>query len=120
MDGNEFEMSDDVTSGINGFGPGFIYYLNPDRTYISAALVLARLTLDTTSQSGGSETETKYGVGLDLSGGMEFAVSPRISIGAALQLYFGSMEEQDIEESWSSTRIGILGTISYRSVTVLP
>ncbi len=118
--GIDLDTPAEVTFGIAGAGVGMAWYLSPDKFYVSASLVMAGLSLDTSSMAGGEEAATDNGAGLNLGCGFDISLSRATSLGLATQLYVGSMQDPDNGPTWSSSRVGLYLTFTYRPVKLLP
>ncbi len=99
MNGQMSSSGSDVRAGVVGFGPGLAYYF-PSNFYLGGALVAARLTIQQNGQEiGRSDT----GVGVDLHVGKEWWVSDSWGIGLALQLFVGSIPDNQVNASWKTS-----------------
>ncbi len=86
-------------SGV-GVGPGLAYYFDSN-VYLSATLMGTRLVLD----NGSRTSSTDLGIGLALRAGKEWWVSENWGLGAAIELYFASNKDKDIDITWTTTAI---------------
>jgi hypothetical protein len=104
--------TDDTAAGVIGFGIGAAYYFMPINIYVSATLAASQLTV---SQGGQEVGESDIGFGVSLMVGKEWWVSSNWGIGAALQVYGGTMKDSRNENAatWTTAAIALVFSATY-------
>jgi hypothetical protein len=92
----------DAVASVGGLGAGLRYFFVPSHFHLGGALLAIGGEL--TSSSGSSET--KVGSALLLSGGKQWWVGSRLSIGVNVQLMAGVLPDAD-DVTWSTAGFGI-------------
>ncbi len=103
--------TEDVNAGVVAIGAGIAYYIQPSNIYVSGTLSWGQLTVQ---QDGREVGESDFGPGVSLMVGKEWWVSNNWGLGAALQVYAGSMKDsQDGGPTWRTTAAAIVGSATF-------
>jgi hypothetical protein len=111
--GDDSEELEDTAFGVVGVGLGLAYYL-PRNVYVSAAASLANLRVDYEGEDGEVQTaETDSGFGVNLVVGKEWWVSDGWALGAALQIFVGSVPDDAADKAWAVGAVGAALSATY-------
>lgn len=102
--------SDDVMASQVAFGAG-LGIMTESNMFLSAAVLLPKMTLEQTSTN--TVGDTKIGAGLELVIAKDFPMSPKLSLGVGVRGFFGSMKDSVGDDQWTSTAFGITGSLTY-------
>src|SRR5207249_3278413 len=98
-----------TTLNFVSIGPGVNYYFMPYNFYVSAMVLMTRLTIT----SGGSSGSTDAGFGAKLAIGKEWWMSDHWGIGVAGQFTFGSNQDQGSGPTWTTITPGVAFSASF-------
>ena len=101
---------EDVMASQMAFGAG-LGIITESNMFLSAALLLPKMTLEETSTN--TVGDTKIGAGLELVIAKDFPMSPKLSLGVGIRGFFGSMTDSVGDDQWTSTAFGITGSLTY-------
>lgn len=109
-EGGDSGTADGYTMTLVGLGPGLAYYLGGN-AYLSATLLLSKLSVS--ADDSDQTAETDWGFGGALAGGKEWWVSDNWGLGIAGQLSLNSIKEKDVDYRWTSIAVSLLFTATY-------
>jgi hypothetical protein len=100
-----------ASAGVLGVGAGAAYYFMPINLYVSATLAASWITV----QQGDTElASSDLGFGVSLMVGKEWWVWDDLGIGAALQIYGGSMKDQGSDAArWAAAAAALVFSATY-------
>lgn len=96
----------DATLGLYGAGIGLAYYL-PRNVFISASAALSQLQAEYDEDGATVEWSSSVGFGVNLLVGKEWWIADDWALGGAIQVYLGSVPDDELDESWAVGAVGL-------------
>lgn len=109
----EVDTEDNFEVTVGGIGFGITNYFMPGNSYIAAALLLPKMTME--DADSGTSAESEQGTALQLTVGKEWFLMRDLSIGAAGQLVFGSMKDTGTDAAkFSLSTLGLQISLTWQ------
>ncbi len=110
--GDDEEDELDATLGLYGVGIGLAYYL-PRNVFISASAALSQLQAEYDEDGATVEWASSIGFGVNLVVGKEWWVSDDWALGGAIQVFLGSVHDDELGDSWAVGAVGLALSATY-------
>lgn len=101
---------EDVTASQVAFGAG-IGLITESNMFLSAAVLLPKMTLEQASTNVSADTD--IGAGVEVVVAKDWPVGPKLSLGVGARAFFGSMKDSTGDDQWNVKGFGITGSLMW-------